>query len=85
MKKLILILLIGSLFSKEEVYAELKVMTIEMEAVDISLRIVADKDGMPTERIAMYFNHSIYNYAIYLNKEKRQEMMDMYDKYEKWK
>ena len=76
--------MIGSLFAKEEQYAELTAFNIDMEPYKISLKIVIE-NNIATDRVAIYFTHSLYNYAIYLEKEQRKQLVEFYEKYEKWK
>ena len=85
MKKLIFILIFGSVFSAEEQYAELLALDTKLKKINANLRIVMDKHDIPSEEVAMYFSGGYYSFAIYLNKKQRQEMVELYNKYEKWK
>ena len=84
MKKLIFILMVGSLCANEEQYAELTAFSFDMKPYKISLNIVME-NNIPTEKVAINFTNSIYNYSIYLGKEQRKQLVDFYEKYEKWK
>jgi len=86
MKNLLIITILAcSLFSEEVKFTQVTGLSTEMKPIEIELRIVLNENSVPDQEIAMYFKVGNYFYAFYLDVEQRQQLVETYNKFQKWK